>query len=65
MLLKLGIFFRDLTSSEEGDSTNEEEGEDNVNTIYEEESNISPGLLQTEPSFQSDITWYFLLLLLR
>jgi len=65
MLLKLGIFFRDLTSSEEVDSTNEEEGEDNVNTIYEEESNISPGLLQTEPSFQSSITWYFLLLLLR
>jgi len=56
MLLKLGIFFRDLTSSEEGDSTNKEEGEDNVNTIYEEESNISPGLLQTEPSFRSSIT---------
>jgi hypothetical protein len=56
MLLKVGIFFRDLTSSEEGDSTNEKEGEDNVNTIYEEESNISPGLLQTEPSFQSSIT---------
>lgn len=65
MLLKLGIFFRDLTSSKEGDSTNEEEGEDNVNTIYEEESNMSPGLLQTEPLFQSRVTWYFLLLLLR
>ena len=25
-----------------GNSANEEEGEDNVNTIYEEESNISP-----------------------
>lgn len=59
MLLKLGIFFRDLTGSKEGDSTNEEEGEDNVNIIYEEESNM------TEPLFQSRITSYFLLLLLR
>lgn len=35
-------------SSEEEDSANEEEGEDNVNTIYEEESSISLGIPTTD-----------------
>jgi hypothetical protein len=43
MLSKIVIFFcRAERVEKSGNSVNEEEGEDNVNTIYEEESSISP-----------------------
>jgi hypothetical protein len=41
MLSKLGVFFRHQQVVKRVDSTNEEEGEDNINTIYGEEQYIA------------------------